>query len=549
MPKIIEGKSAIKTFFRDRAENQVATRLSEREDSIVLEKRAPGIVTVTAADDAQIPDADTIKSLCEKAGVKFVEKVSPLDGDEPTMQATADRTKLIWASDERVDRDGDIVRQDWRFENFDKNPLVLFGHEWHMPPIGAVLQHEIVQRNDVDFQGPALRLLETFADKEVWDWADVVFRLLDSGFMRSGSVGFFPGRIVIPEDDTERTEMGLGRWGAVLEHNELIEHSHVSVPANPGAHEVLAGMKSKGLLKAADLQVIRELKRRDSVVHMADPALWKSVDSGLCQLWKHLFPKIEIDTHEDIECSIDPNGVKDPDCCGDSKSRTKIGMPPGVRESLYKDRHDRLRLADKVWIDEDYEKADPVDGDSVTKPFIGEHACRLHDPADFIDDSFRRTSTTNDDGKRVDIILAIREVDEGEDPGDPIAQSIRYPVDDWTEDEARETCTDNDGILFEPALPDPDAEEESIDPPAETDELTLAHIAIDLEQFHTRQTSMGDGINEIKQTLRDLVERLEEGDRLASVPDEPEAVGPVLPEILAIDPKALDKAREAAQAL
>ena len=61
----------------------------------------------------------------------------------------------------------------------------------------------------------------------------------------------------------------------------------------------------------------------------------------------------------------------------------------------------------------------------MTKPFIGEHACRLHEPDEFIDDSFRRTSTTNDDGKRVDIILAVRKVDEGEDVGDAIAQSIR----------------------------------------------------------------------------------------------------------------------------
>ncbi len=480
MPKIIEGVSAVECFFRDRADKQALTRVSDRDDALVIEKRVQAPIT---SGKPNRPSVDEVKRLVLARGLEWKDE-------------HAERTINVWASDERVDRDGDIVRQDWNFDNFDKNPLVLFGHEWHMPPIGTVLQHEILHRNDTkdaDFEGPALKLTELFATKDVWEWADTVFRLVDSGFMRSGSVGFFPGRVIVPETDEERAELGLGSFGAVLEENELIEHSIVSVPANPGAHQVLAAVKAAGRLEARDLQVIRELKRRDMLMRTADPALWKRVDSALTLLWKTLFPRAEIKPHKDIECPLDPEGVKMPGCCG-----------RGYRF--------------------DKDAGEPIALDLVLKPFPNEHACRVRDPGDFQDDSFRRISEEDEEGRQLDIII-------GRLTGETTTttQAFRYPIDDWTEDAANAHCDDNDGILFEPAEPE---EEESAD---------------DMKALHARMDEFGTKLSEVAQAVEDIREGLEESGRLVDLPGDGNEPESALAEILAIDQNALDKARRAAE--
>lgn len=80
------------------------------------------------------------------------------------------------------------------------------------------------------------------------------------------------------------------------------------------------------------------------------------------------------------------------------------------------------------------------------KPYPNEHSCRLREPGDFIDDSFRRYSRESD-GKKYSVIAGKL---EGGD-GSMIEQSYRYPTDDWGESEARSHCEGHDGIKFEPA--------------------------------------------------------------------------------------------------
>lgn len=81
------------------------------------------------------------------------------------------------------------------------------------------------------------------------------------------------------------------------------------------------------------------------------------------------------------------------------------------------------------------------------KPYPNEHACRLRDPGDFQDDSFRRT-TREHEGKRYDVIMGRL---EGEDS--MTEQAYRYPKDGWTADEARAHCKGYDGT-FEAAAED-----------------------------------------------------------------------------------------------
>lgn len=78
-------------------------------------------------------------------------------------------------------------------------------------------------------------------------------------------------------------------------------------------------------------------------------------------------------------------------------------------------------------------------------PFENEHACRIKEPDGFEDDSFRRVSR-DDDGKEFSAIMGRLQGEES-----LTEQSFRYPIENWSEEEARGHCTGHNGILFEPA--------------------------------------------------------------------------------------------------
>ena len=79
-----------------------------------------------------------------------------------------------------------------------------------------------------------------------------------------------------------------------------------------------------------------------------------------------------------------------------------------------------------------------------TRPYEGEHAARIREPDQF--DSFRRVN--NEGGQGVDFVYGIKD-------GEAQVQSIRFKVDFFTEEQAREWLDANDfePILFEPAAP------------------------------------------------------------------------------------------------
>jgi hypothetical protein len=87
-------------------------------------------------------------------------------------------------------------------------------------------------------------------------------------------------------------------------------------------------------------------------------------------------------------------------------------------------------------------------------PYPNEHACRIRDPDEFQKDSFRRITKGSEtgkgprDGKQLHIII-------GRPKGKTTTttQAYRYPVDDWTESQAREHCKEQSGT-FEPASKD-----------------------------------------------------------------------------------------------
>lgn len=143
-----------------------------------------------------------------------------------------------------TDRHGEIVDQkSWILDDFEKNPVILFGHDHSQPPVGKVIDLMYNQRGDLE--GTI-----KFAAKE-YPFANVIWNLYKGGFMRAFSVGFSAGKVDVVEGTV------------VLSQNTLYEISTVSVPAN-----AMALAKSKGLDVSAleDKFVAQDAGEKDATV-------------------------------------------------------------------------------------------------------------------------------------------------------------------------------------------------------------------------------------------------------------------------------------------
>jgi hypothetical protein len=137
------------------------------------------------------------------------------------------------ASDESVDSYGDIVRAaGWELKRFLANPVLLFAHNNHEPPIGSVI--------DIGVKGGELIARAKFLPAGVYDKADIVWSAIEQGALRATSVGFMPTKMPNEIKDAE------GNWTGGYEFigQELMELSVVPVPANANALAVArkAGM-------------------------------------------------------------------------------------------------------------------------------------------------------------------------------------------------------------------------------------------------------------------------------------------------------------------
>lgn len=114
-----------------------------------------------------------------------------------------------------VDRDRDVISvSGWDLANYKKNPVVLFGHDYHSLPVGK----SVTIKSD----NKALTADVEFASKEVYPFADTVRQMVAGGFLRAASVGFKPLKYMYNEE----------RRGVDIEGSELLEWSIVPVPAN-----------------------------------------------------------------------------------------------------------------------------------------------------------------------------------------------------------------------------------------------------------------------------------------------------------------------------
>lgn len=150
------------------------------------------------------------------------------------------------ASDESVDRYGDIIRADgWDLSHFKNNPVLLFGHDSRSVPIGRV--------PEIAVEGSRLIATTEFRPEGESADADDVYNALKGGFLNAVSVGFLPTKkpnYIWADDDPEHE-----KWPTGYEFvgQELLELSVVPVPANPQA---LALARSLALSEATQRRLL-----------------------------------------------------------------------------------------------------------------------------------------------------------------------------------------------------------------------------------------------------------------------------------------------------
>ena len=233
--------------------------------------------TTAMSDTTSAPSRERIQQMVAERGMPWDEKYS-------------ERVIPWWASDERVDRQGDIVLQNWKFDDYQNNPLMLYAHRWDDPPIGTVLNWEVMPRTSRVYNGRSLRLMPLFATKDQYEWADTIFRLAKARFLRTGSVGFYSDNIIQVRDPNERMRMGLGNMGVIYDKNNLIEWTVAPVPANQGALQSLSLVARKGLLRGDDLSVVTDIFRSSVPRGAGDAEKIRNIEKAVGNYWNQLFP-------------------------------------------------------------------------------------------------------------------------------------------------------------------------------------------------------------------------------------------------------------------
>jgi len=136
------------------------------------------------------------------------------------------RTYWFTASTSDRDRMGDVIVQSgWRLQAFRKNPVVLWAHDNSGLPVGRA--------NESRVEDGDLRLKVEFVPEDIYPFAGTVDKMVDAGFLRTGSVGFtvYDVKDLTEDDKKSRPEMEYGK----RLYGELLEFSIVPVPANPHA--------------------------------------------------------------------------------------------------------------------------------------------------------------------------------------------------------------------------------------------------------------------------------------------------------------------------
>lgn len=166
--------------------------------------------------------------------------------------------RVAVATDSSVDRDGEIIDSNgWDFNNFLKNPVLLWAHDYREEPVGKVTGLQ----KDGDRVLFSAELAVGISEK-----ATRIYELFQKGFLNAFSVGFIP----------KEWKDGVNEMGKAVRtftKTELLEISVVPVPANANALVMARGYaQEKGWswddlgIKESEAEVIPPAEEKETEI-------------------------------------------------------------------------------------------------------------------------------------------------------------------------------------------------------------------------------------------------------------------------------------------
>lgn len=155
------------------------------------------------------------------------------------VKKVGERQYEFTASTADIDRDGEVIDvSGWDLKNFKKNPVIMYAHDYRTLPIGKATKIGVRD-------GKLMNTVE-FPPEGTYEFADIVERLVSTGYLKTESVGFIP----------KKWEDGDGEKGSpnrTYTKQELLEISIVPVPSNPNA---LMNAVKDGVITAKQFKTI-----------------------------------------------------------------------------------------------------------------------------------------------------------------------------------------------------------------------------------------------------------------------------------------------------
>ena len=166
-----------------------------------------------------------------------------------------DNTAIAAISTDTIDRDKEVMLpKGVDFENYNKNPVVLWAHDYSGTPVGKA-QWVKQGRKYI---------------KAKWEWADTekaqeIKQLWEGGFLNAVSVGFEIIKSHEPTPDEIKKNPEWSTVRRVIDEWDLWEFSIVPVPANPDA--LVAAVKELKISEATQ----KELGIEEKTIEIETP--------------------------------------------------------------------------------------------------------------------------------------------------------------------------------------------------------------------------------------------------------------------------------------
>lgn len=135
------------------------------------------------------------------------------------------QNNYVVLSDESIDRNyGIIIQKGWILDNFLRNPIMLYSHNWEKPPLG-IWENTRIENNK-------LIAIPKFAEIDNYDELKIIKALWDANILKTVSVTFLPIEVDYIKDEYNNNI-------TVYKKQELLEVSIVAVPANANAMKIV----------------------------------------------------------------------------------------------------------------------------------------------------------------------------------------------------------------------------------------------------------------------------------------------------------------------